>query len=125
MRVAALLFLSLCFFVSAVSGHVNAEVIQHKKTAHIIRFTDPKSQSNITKCYSINGNCIYLINVEDEEEDFVCARKYVLLANNFTTPERSFISVDPFLNSNDKAIYCRHLALTSSCKYLTMRVLRI
>jgi hypothetical protein len=125
MRIVVLFFLTLCFFISGLSGHTQAETYQNRKIARTIKFINPKSQSLIAKSEGIIDDHIDLINVEDDEDDFVSARKYVLLGNYFATLVSSFISSDPSTPIINKAAYCQYSFNISSYKYLTLRVLRI
>lgn len=62
---------------------------------------------------------------EDEEEDVVFARKYILLTKYFVT--LACVSVFSYFYNyiKNRLPFCRHFSYTSSYKYILQRVLRI
>ncbi len=131
MRAAVLFFLSLSFLLLNGSDYGNA-VAHHNRTGDLSQ-NIPKAQKinlenfqdfALTKTTILNEEKVYLINVEDEDEDLVSARKYVSLANVITLA--SIYLLFYFYNYfKSRLPFCHHLSYIFSDKYILQRALRI
>ncbi|MGY4385299.1 hypothetical protein ACVWYN_002337 [Pedobacter sp. UYP24] len=134
MKVTAVLFLSLCFFL--FKGYDSIYKRLHYGTHHsiIAQQIDKKKLLNtevsnhksiLTNHNSVSEKKEDFLSVEDDDEDIAIARKYVLLTNYYIT--LAYVSV--FI------LFCRQLKSrlpfgsqllhTSSNKYILQRSLRI
>ncbi len=134
MKVIAVLFLSLCFFL--LKGYDSIYTKLHYDTHHFTVAQEINKKQLLhpevanLKPLFINNSTFSekkedFLSVEDDDEDLVFARKYVLISNFFIT--LAYVSF--FI------IFCRHLKSlfpfdrqllhTSSNKYILQRSLRI
>jgi hypothetical protein len=126
MRVLVLFFFSLCFFVLRADAHQNRicysflsiEKQQQAKSAKI------DQEVSVVACESKLDETDYLIDVDDEEEEFAFARKYILVTTYFSISELSPPN-DFYSYKSGDLPFCEHLGILASDKYLRQRTLRL
>ncbi|MXV17248.1 hypothetical protein [Hufsiella ginkgonis] len=79
----------------------------------------------ISKTSSLTKDNAYLVNVEEEEEELLLGRKYVLLAKYLFTLSYLFILSYFFSYFKNRLPSCWLLSGTPAGKYILQRVLRI
>lgn len=133
MRVAVAFFLFLCLLL--VKGHSDLYAKQNNSypagasitTSPRVKFGNTTHEFPFFKYNSLTEKKEDFLRVEteDDEEDSLFARKYVLLVSFFT----AFVStsvLDCFYSYfNNRLPFCSHFSYTSSYKYILQRVLRI
>ncbi|MFP5079015.1 hypothetical protein [Pedobacter sp. JCM 36344] len=132
MRATFLLFLSLCFFLLTGSqysySHTNAQDT-HKPDEKII--ITHSSSKTVAPAFFLHKNKTLteikedFINIEDDDEEFVIARKHIELINYFVTLAYASILVHFYNYLKNCLPFCKHLSYKSSYKYILQRVLRI
>ncbi|WP_316791870.1 hypothetical protein [Pedobacter frigoris] len=65
------------------------------------------------------------VTLEDENDDLVFSRKYVLAAKFFITLAYASVLVYFYQQFKNRLPFCKHLSYTSSYKYILQRVLRL
>jgi hypothetical protein len=130
---AVIFFLFLCVFLFKGNNHTYVWVPHNKicqSAAQNSQNVQQTNSENIKQSFSaINNNSLsekkeYLISVEDEDDDVVFTRKYVLLAKSFIALTYSTLI---YFHTCFKICltFCRHFCYTSSYKYILQGVLRI
>lgn len=79
----------------------------------------------IIKHTSQNEQKEEFVTLEDENEDLVFNRKYVLLAKYFVTLTYASALICYCQHFKNRLPFCKHLSYTSSYKYILQRVLRL
>lgn len=134
MRIVVIFFLFLCFSLSGVYDSVHLDACQNRisylpaqniEKTQQAKFTNAYKDFTVTKNTSLGKEKEHFVIVEDEEEDHVSARKYVLLVRYFTTLSLAFNFNYSLSIFKDSLPFCTHLSYSSSHKYITQRVLRI
>ncbi|WP_214225974.1 hypothetical protein [Pedobacter sp. B4-66] len=134
MKTVILFLLSLCFLLLGRSDHAYAGA--HQNTASYSSALNTE-KPQLTKFINtaqdlpvIKSNCFSeqredFISVENEDEDFVSARKSALPVKYIIT-----LAYASILNSSSNYVknrlpFCKHFSYTSSYKYILQRVLKI
>lgn len=134
MRIAVIFFLFLCFSLSGVNDYVHLDAYQNRisysqvqniKKTQQAKFTNANKDFTVPKYTSLGKEKEHLLINNEEEEDYVSARKYVLLVRYFTTLSLTFNFNYSLSIFKDSLPFCTHLSYSSSYKYITQRVLRI
>ena len=134
MRIVVIFFLFLCFSLSGMYDYVHLDAYQNRisyspaqniEKTQQAKFTNAYRDFTVTKNTSLGKEKEHFVIVEDEEEDHVSARKYVLLVRYFTTLSLAFNFNYSLSIFKDSLPFCTHLSYSSSYKYITQRVLRI
>jgi hypothetical protein len=132
MRVAFLFVLSLCFFVLSGLHYSHAHPTSQATQTKIQSIVKSQPLSIAAKPdYFFHKNRTIsevkedFINVEEDDEEFVIARKHIELVNYFVTLAYASILVHFFNYLKNRLPFCKHLSYTSSYKYILQRVLRI
>jgi hypothetical protein len=135
MKAMYLLLVSLCFFLSG--GRVNSAyaVANHNKVTYtpahqvqelqqIDRFSDNKDAA-IFRAAGANDEDKLLFSSENEDENDLSARKYILLTKYSLILTYTFILSNLCVCVKDRIPFCSHLSYISSYKYIVQRALKI
>lgn len=135
MKVVLLFFLYSFFLLSGVYQHAYASghdarissysPAQHVAKAEVAKFGRVNQIFPMIKDNSLNERREDLISVEDEDDDFMSSRKYVLLVRYFFTLAYASVLIYFYNYIKSRLPFCKHLSYASSYKYILQRVLRI
>ena len=134
MKVVVIFFFSLFFIQLTASNHASAEgnssIITHSlsqnlQNAQSLDATHTNTQQTVISIANLHEEPEYLIGIEDDDEDLVIARRYVLLAKYFEIGGCPFLASYVSGNFEKYLPQNTHLAYVSSYKYIVQRALRI
>ena len=130
MRVAFLFALSLCLFLLTGFEYAYANTNDIPTQGHeIVKAKLTSAVAFSSSFYHKNKSAPEikedLINIEEDEEEFVIARKHIELVNYFVTLAYASILVHFYNYLKNRLPFCKHLSYKSSYKYILQRVLRI
>lgn len=134
MRAAVLFFLSLCFLLLIGADYGNSGThhsridylpAQNSKATQNAKFSNTSQDFSITKSINLSEEKVYLINVEDEDEDLVSVRKYVLLVKYFVTLASISLLIYFYNYFKNRLPFCHHLSYILADKHILQRALRI
>ncbi|MHA4894325.1 hypothetical protein ACXZ1K_06200 [Pedobacter sp. PWIIR3] len=134
MKVIAVFFLSLCFFLTNGYNSVYADLqngLDNNVSLNTIipnQHLSPEianHKSILIKHNRFGEKKEDFLTVEDDDEDLVLARKYVLLTNYFITIAYVSLFLLFCRHLKNHLSIGRHLIHTSSSKYILQRSLRI
>lgn len=133
MKAAIAFFLSLCFLLLGRYDAVHAGDyhLGNQLPAQQIEKTQLTKLRNTNQAFSlVKSNHLIekredLMSAEDEVEDLVFSRKYVLLSKYFITLACASLLIYCCSYFKNRLPFCKHLSYASSYKYILQRVLRI
>lgn len=134
MRVAIVFLLFLCFLLLKGYGDVYAGA-HHNRVGYILAGQIYKTQqkkslianqgAQLMKNSNLNEKKEDLISVEDDDEEPVFNRKYVVLVKYFITLAWASVLIHFYSCFKNRLPFCKHLSYASSYKYILQRVLRL
>ncbi|RVU00125.1 hypothetical protein EOD41_14290 [Mucilaginibacter limnophilus] len=134
MRAGVIFILSLCFLLLRGYNYTYARV-HHDKLSYSpapdvtrtqkVTPVDISKATTVKKSSKLNTDKDFIFNIEDDDDNFVFARKYVLLANWVSILSCIFLlSIRPE-HLKERLPFGRYLSGNSSPKYIVQRVIRL
>ncbi|WP_158829225.1 hypothetical protein [Mucilaginibacter lacusdianchii] len=134
MKAAYLFFIALCFLLlrgdsyAYARAHHNAlcySPAQHTDKQNQIKAAVKNQDGTVVTSASSKEVNDYLISVEDDDENTVFARKFMLPAKYFIILSYILVLSTFYTYVKKRLPFCIHLSYIDSCKYLVQRSLRI
>lgn len=134
MKAVILFLLSLCFLLlgryDLAYAEANHNDASYPSAQNIEKLQQAKFINTNQELPIIKNNCFSeqkedFISVENEDEDFVSARKLVLPVKYIISLANSSVLSNSNNYVKNRLPCCKHLSYTSSYKYILQRVLKI
>jgi hypothetical protein len=134
MKAVILFLLSLCFLLLGRYDHAyakaNHNTASYSSAQKIEKLQQAKFINTNQELPIIKNNCFSeqredFLSVENEDEDYVSARKSVLPVKYIITLAYAATLNNSFNYIKNRLPFCKHLSYSSSYKYILQRVLKI
>jgi len=127
-------FLSLCLLILGKHGYAcagtNLNTSSYSSAQNIeklqpTKFINTTQDLPVVKSNTFSEKREDFISVENEDEDYVSAKKSVLSVKYIITLAYAATLNNSFNYIKNRLPFCKHLSYTSSYKYILQRVLKI
>jgi len=134
MKTVVVFFLSLCFLILGKHGYAyvgtHHSANSHSPAQHIEKLQPTKFINTTQDLPTVKSNTFSekredFLSVENEDEDFVSARKSTLPVKYILTLAYAPALIYSNNYVKNRLPFCKHLSYTSSYKYILQRVLKI